>query len=183
MVLQPNRRGMHQGVVVDIATAAPFALQWWTRRVELPLPSALHVSPRRGRPQVLTRQKGEEGGVRVEWIPADEGETRGARPYTSGDNRRQVHWRATAHTGELMVRERERQPPSAEPVTVKVVLPGDPEEAERVAERALGTVVRLLSQGSSVQLATLESSGAVIGRVMDRRAAGRRLARAVAVTP
>ena len=41
-----------------------------------------------------------------------------------------------------MVRELEQ--PAAEPVTITVELPADPEAAERVAEGALGTVVRLL---------------------------------------
>ena len=77
-----------------------------------------------------------------------------------------------------MVRELER--PSAEPVTLTVVLPPDPQEADRVAERALGTITRLLERGSTVLLATLEASGPVTATVADRRAAGRRLARAVA---
>ena len=37
-----------RSVTFDIASAAPFALQWWTRRVQLSLPSALHVAPRCG---------------------------------------------------------------------------------------------------------------------------------------
>ena len=77
-----------------------------------------------------------------------------------------------------MVRELER--PSAEPVTLTVVLPQDPQEAELVAERALGTITRLLERGSTVLLATLEASGPVTAGVADRRGAGRRLARAVA---
>jgi hypothetical protein len=77
-----------------------------------------------------------------------------------------------------MVRERER--PSAEPITLTVVLPSDPDEAERVAERALGTIVQLLERGASVLLATVELSGPILGEVIDRRGAGRRLARALA---
>ena len=42
-----------------------------------------------------------------------------------------------------MVRELER--PSAEPVTLTVDLPQDPQEADRVAERALGTITRFLN--------------------------------------
>ena len=76
-----------------------------------------------------------------------------------------------------MVRELER--PSSEPITLTVVLPRDRHEAERIAERALGSVVRLLERGASVLLATHEDSGTVVGSVADRRAAGRRLARAV----
>ncbi len=54
----PVRRGVHDTVEVDIASAAPFALQWWSRRVRLPLPSALHVSPRCGRGAALSAATG-----------------------------------------------------------------------------------------------------------------------------
>ncbi len=76
-----------------------------------------------------------------------------------------------------MVREVER--PSAGPVTLTIELPPDPDEAERIVERALGTVVDLLATGAPVLLGTLERSGAVLAPVTDRRGAGRRLARAV----
>jgi uncharacterized protein (DUF58 family) len=177
MTLRPNRRGLHDTVTVDVATAAPFALQWWTRRLVLPLPAPLHVSPRCGRPDRPTARVHDDNGDGHEWVPSDMGQPRGAHPYRAGDSRRQVHWRATAHTGELMVRELER--PSAEPVTVTVVLPDDPDAAERAAERALGTVVQVLQSGAPVLLTTMEESGPVVAPVTDRRTAGRRLARAL----
>jgi uncharacterized protein (DUF58 family) len=177
ITLRPEHRGVCGALTLDIASAAPFALQWWTRRIVLPLPSVLHVAPRRGRPQSLPVRDNDESGEAADWLQSDVGQPRGARPYRPGDSRRQVHWRATAHVGELMVRELER--PSAEPITLTVVLPGDSHEAERVAERALATVVRLLDRGASVVLATVEPSGPVVAAVADRRVAGRRLARAV----
>jgi uncharacterized protein (DUF58 family) len=176
--LVPERRGVHDFVALEIATAAPFALQWWTRRVVLPLPSTLYVAPRSGRPESFPLRGDDDTGATIGWVQTDAGQPRGARPYQPGDSRRRVHWSATAHAGELMVRELER--PSAEPVTLTVVLPPDPQEADRVAERALGTITRLLERGSTVLLATLEASGPVTATVADRRAAGRRLARAVA---
>lgn len=174
----PLRRGVRDTVTLDIASAAPFALQWWTRRVQLPLPSVLHVSPRCGRPQPPSTSPHEDAGEVRDHPRTDAGLPRGARPYVSGDSRRLVHWRATAHAGKLMVRELER--PLAGPVTITVDLPGDPEEAERVAEGALGTVVHLLDAGAPVLLGTLEPSGPVLAPVTDRRGAARRLARAVA---
>jgi uncharacterized protein (DUF58 family) len=177
LIVRPAGRGLYDSVTVDIATAAPFALQWWTRRLVLPLPSALHIAPRCGRPDRPMAQVHDDGGEGREWVPSDMGQPRGARPYRAGDSRRQVHWRATAHTGELMVRELER--PSAEPVTVTVLLPYDPDAAERAAERALGTVVQVLASGAAVLLSTMEESGTVVAPVTDRRTAGRRLARAV----
>jgi uncharacterized protein (DUF58 family) len=178
ITLLPERRGVYDTVALDIATAAPFALQWWTRRVHPRLPSPLHIAPRRGRPEPLPWRPREDDGGNRDFVRTDDGEPRGARPYRPGDHRRQVHWRATAHSGELMVRELER--PSAEPIAVTVVLPRDPEEAERVAERALGTVVFLLDRGAPVLLATVEAGGPLLAMVVDRRMAGRRLARAVA---
>jgi uncharacterized protein (DUF58 family) len=179
ITLVPLRRGVHECVTLDIASAAPFALQWWTRRVRIPLPHALHVSPRLGRvAPARPSPREEEAGVVVERPRADSGLPRGARPYGPGDGRRLVHWRATAHAGTLMVKELER--PSADPAVVTVDLPEDPDEAERVAERALGTVVDLLRGGSTVMLDTHEPSGRVVALVADRRVAGRRLARAVA---
>jgi uncharacterized protein (DUF58 family) len=88
-----------------------------------------------------------------------------------------MHWPATAHVGELMVRELEG--PSAEPVTVSVTLPPDPDDAERVAEQAFGTILQLFDRDVPVLLATAEQSGPVTAAVADRRDAGRRLARAI----
>ena len=178
VVLVPTCRGVHASVTLDIASAAPFALQWWTRRVRLPLTSSLHVAPRCGAAQPAPRRPDEGTGDGVEPSRVEAGLPRGARPYVPGDARRLVHWRSTAHAGRLMVREVEQ--PAAEPVTITVELPADPDAAERVAEEALGSVVRLLQGGDSVLLATREESGPVSGPVADRRSAGRRLARAVA---
>ncbi len=177
IALVPVGRGVHDSVTLDIGSAAPFALQWWTRRVLLSLPAALHVSPRCGRAQT-PRQHPDEGAGDVLEQPRPDGSLpRGARPYTPGDSRRLVHWRSTAHAGTLMVRELER--PAAEAVTITVELPADPDAAERVAEGALGTVVNVLEGGAPVLLGTRERSGPVLGPVADRRGAGRRLARAV----
>jgi uncharacterized protein (DUF58 family) len=162
---------------VDVATAAPFGLQWWTRRVWLPMAAPLHVAPRRGRPVALPRWVDHDAGDQGFRTPVQLDEIRGTRQYRSGDSRRHMHWPATAHAGELMVRELEG--PSAEPLTVTVNLPSDPDDAERVAERALGTVLDIFDRGAPVLLATTEKSGPVTGRVADRRAAGRRLAKAV----
>ena len=175
--LIPSHRGVYDWLTVDVATAAPFGLQWWTRRMSLPLPATLHVAPRRGQPIPLPFRDLEHTGESVRRTPADAGEPRGVRPYRAGDNRRHVHWPATAHARELMVREMER--PTAEPVTIQVSLPPDREEAERVAEQALATVVQLLDRDTAVVLGTTELDGAVVAPFEDRREAGRRLALAV----
>jgi uncharacterized protein (DUF58 family) len=178
LTVVPPRRSVYASVIVDIASAAPFALQWWTRRVELPLSSALHVSPRCGAARPLPLLPDDGSGEDVQQPRAEVGLPRGARPYVPGDARRLVHWRSTAHAGRLMVREVEQ--PSAEPVTISVELPADPDAAERLTEGALGSVVAVFAHGAPVLLGTREASGPVLGVVADRRSAGRRLARAVA---
>jgi uncharacterized protein (DUF58 family) len=178
LTLIPEHRGAYDHLVCDVATAAPFGLQWWTKRVELPLATPLLVAPRSGAVSVPQRRASNAEGEETERTRPDSGQPRGARPYKAGDSRRLVHWQASAHTGELMVRELEG--PSTTPITVEVVLPRDQDEAERIAERAFATVAKLLEQGASVRLGTLERSGTVLGAVGDRRSAGRRLARAIA---
>ena len=146
VVLVPVRRGVHDSVTLDIASAAPFALQWWTRRVQLPLPvGAPRLAPLRPGAAAAPTAPTKGRATSLERPRPDEGLPRGARPYVPGDGRRLVHWRSTAHAGKLMVRELER--PAAEPVTITVELPADPDAAERVAEGALGTVVAPARRG------------------------------------
>lgn len=180
ITLLPDHRGVYDSLTLDLATAAPFGVQWWTRRVTLPLPAALHVAPRLGPAVSLPPRRDELSGDSSQRIPADVGEPRGVRPYRPGDSRRHVHWPSTAHGRELMVRELEG--PTAEPVTVTISLPDDPDRAERIAEQALGTVVRLIDRGTPVLLETTESTGPLKAQTNDRRSAGRRIARAVATS-
>jgi uncharacterized protein (DUF58 family) len=177
LTIVPPRRGVYRSLTLDVASAAPFALQWWHRRVTVELPQDLLVAPRRGRSDPPRRQRLEHADEVMVQPRSDAGFPRGARPYVAGDPRHRVHWHATAHAGSLMVKELERS--SGGPVTVVVDLPADADAAERVAERALGTVVELLQDDAAVTLQTLEPSGTVTRPVRDRRQAGRRLARAV----
>jgi uncharacterized protein (DUF58 family) len=176
VTLLPDHRGVYAEIVLDVATAAPFGLQWWTRRVALPLPATLHVAPRLGQAIQLPYWVDDRTGAAGSATPAEAGDARGVRDYRPGDRRRRVHWGATAHAGRLMVREMEE--PSAQPVILRVALPADPDLAERTAECALATTVKLLDRGVRIELATMESGGEVVRPVADRREAGRRLARA-----
>ncbi len=178
LVLVPVARGVHSELVVEMATAAPFGMQWWRRTVTLALPAKLYVAPRRGRPALPDAplpdpRGGRPGAARTR---SSAGDLRAARPYRPGDSRRLVHWPATAHTGELMVRELEQ--PGGRPAEVVVELPPEPAAAEAEAETALGTVLALLDRGLAVSLTTTETTGVVTAPVRDRRDAARRLAAA-----
>jgi len=177
ITLVPVRRGVHQTLTAELASAAPFGMLWWRRRVRLPMPGELVVAPRLGEARPVDPVTESGAGQLPTAVPADVGEPRGVRDYQPGDHRRFVHWPATAHRGDIAVKEMET--PAAEPAVVRAELPAEPDAAEREAERALGSVVAFLAAGRSVTLVTLEAAGARLGPVPDRRTAGRRLARAV----
>ncbi len=131
VTLLPAHRGVHGTVALEIASAAPFGLLWWRRTVTVALPRRLHVRPRLGGPGPFPPDGTTPGGTAPN-APRAGGRTRGVRPYRPGDQRRWVHWPATAHAGELMVRDMEG--PTTGPVSVEVRLPADPEAAERAAD-------------------------------------------------
>jgi uncharacterized protein (DUF58 family) len=176
-VVAPRHRVV-DAVMVDVQSAAPFGIAWWSRRVVLRLPAPLHVAPRQGAPLPLPAAADHGGGEGSGRDAAAVGEPRGVRPYRPGDSRRRVHWPGTAHAGALMVRETEA--PVRRPSVIVVTLPGDEEAGERVAEQALGTVLARISQNVPVVLATSEATGPVLARVAHRIDAQRRLARASA---
>jgi uncharacterized protein (DUF58 family) len=177
VTLIPRNRGVHDHLVVEVASAAPFGLQWWSRTLSLPLAASLHVAPRRGQPIPLPQLDHDQSGIHRRPLLAPIGEPRGVRFYQTGDQRRRVHWPSTAHLGRLMVKEMEE--PSARPLTLKISLPADVEAAERLAERSLGTVIAILDRGAQLVLTTDENEGRVSSPVPGRIEAGRRLARAV----
>ncbi len=153
----PARRGLLHEIDVEIASAAPFGILWWSRRTKLALPIEVCIAPKPTEPVSLPPENDDSPGESELRRSSTFGETRGSRPYQHGDSRRAVNWRASAHTGRLMVREMEV--PSAEPVTVRVVLPGDQDDADLLAGRAYATVLALIGRKRPVMLATHEQTG------------------------
>ncbi len=180
LTLVPPTRGVLRSVLVEIASAAPFGILWWTRRFELLLPRELSVAPRLATPEAVIPL---EGGSASGGSPQRSlgGELHTVLPYQPGDARRSVHWPATAHSGALMVSDRED--PKLAPVALAVELPDDEEAAERAAEHAFGTLVAIVDTGREVILSTREDNGPRTGRVSTRITAGRRLARSVPGAP
>lgn len=81
------------------------------------------------------------------------------RPYAPGDSMRRVHWRASAHHGDLMVREEEREDRRSARLTL--ALDGFEADAFEHALSAAASIVRLLLDGGSV----VDVRGAGGGRV------------------
>ncbi len=177
LVLRPERRGVVDAVLVEVAASAPFGLLWWGRDVALTLPRPLHVAPRSGPEGTASAGRADRRHEGASPAVDSVGDPRGVRAYAPGDSRRAVHWPATAHAGSLMVRETER--PAEEPVVVEALLPADPVAAEAACERAKGTACAWLARGRTVVLVTDEPGCRVRAPVRDRVEVGRRLARAV----
>ena len=167
-------RGVLGTVSVRLATAAPLGLLWWSvdRVVALSVP--VEVAPRIGTGSTHTGGVSHVGEGRGRRIPTGSGDLRGLRPYRSGDNRRRVHWRGTAHTGQLMVRESELQPDAS--VRIVADLPDDPKTAEQPRRGGHGDGVGAARRRPS-RLSRNSRGGYAALRlpVSDRRHAGRRL--------
>jgi uncharacterized protein (DUF58 family) len=176
VIVTPPHRGMLGEIHLRVATAAPLGLLWWSVDRVVTLPVTVAVAPGVASADVpVTESAGDEEG-HGRPVLALSGDIRGVRPYRYGDSRRRVHWRATAHTGSLMVRETETLPDT--PVTIVAELSDDPKRADEQAAEAMSAVAEALGAGKRVHLATRESGESVSGVVSDLCSAGRRLARA-----
>ena len=143
------RRGVFDGSDVVVSTAAPFGLLRTRKSVDVA--SSVIVHP------VLT----DVAGVRLPATPAvtaDEalavsragnGEVfAGVRDYRPGDQRRWIHWRTTARTGQLAVREHEE--PARRPVVLVVAGLKADHAAEHVASAAASVGLHALAQDRPV---------------------------------
>jgi uncharacterized protein (DUF58 family) len=102
---------------------------------------------------VLDRRRGHgerEASTHLE----DGGElAKSVRPYRSGDAMRQIHWKTTARTGQLSVRESEGDAPSQELVLLlDTAWEHDPESFELAVEVAASLLVQAQKQGMDVRL-------------------------------
>jgi len=170
-----NYRGVFDSLEIEAASAAPFGLLWWQRRITLDLPTPLYVAPRvrqsRGGSWDDIERRAGAGTPTL-----GSGELRGATPYVPGAPVNQVNWKLSAHAGSLMLSEREEHQGS---VAVKALLASDPEEAEKTASEILGFLVSELSHARSVVLVTREAGGISSGTVQDVLSAKRRMAKAL----
>ena len=174
LFIEPGHRGRLSAVIVELSSGAPFGMAWWSVERRLELPTTVTISPHSVSPENDAFLEGEPDGRASR--PVEVGEMRGVREYRVGDSPRRVHWRSSAHTGRLMVREDETH--VEVPVRVVAELDDDLSRADEQASRLYGEVTALLRHDRSVILETREQGRRVSAAVEDEREAGRRLARA-----
>ena len=184
------RRGLYQLSGYRIATKFPFSLFRKSRDVDAPL--EVLVYPARypvGRPPARTTSTGDAAVSRL----GRRGEFFGLRERRPGDDRRDIHWRSSARTGRLLVREYEDELARRVVIAVDNALPqavrealadgsplGPPQEAQvNAVERAIcvaaslatvylevGWTVELAARGCHVPAGTGRSHDARIGRAL-----------------
>jgi uncharacterized protein (DUF58 family) len=155
---------------VRISTRFPFGL--FGRSISVPERDTIYVYPRLGR---LTRnwlarhRQALAGSDRRERRPGPEGDFYGIREWRSGDAMRLVHWRSSARTGKLVVRQFEQ--PRNRDVAVILDLwqrekagPTDRENVELAVSFAATVLSDLCRRGGSkVQLATMNHGPHCLG--------------------
>lgn len=174
-------RGVMSGVEIERISNGFCGLAAFSRRERIGLPQALYVGPRPLPPAQPFPELGRgvgDGPAR----PGPEGDSvRSVRAYVPGDPQRQVHWRSSAHHGDLVVKEVAL--PSAPALTILVDLGAGGEAGERAARRAGWYTREALRRGYRVMLATHDRTGRVIDVVGSTTEINRRLAVVVPGSP
>ncbi|WP_431778428.1 DUF58 domain-containing protein [Microbacterium aurantiacum] len=104
-----SRRGVHELGPLAVTLTDPFGLV--RRRVRFPSRTSVTVAPAIVDLTGLTDAPGESGGtLHATTDRLGQGaDNLVARPYAPGDSMRRIHWRATAHRDQLMVRQEESE--------------------------------------------------------------------------
>ncbi len=149
------RRGVYRLHRFTIATSYPFGL--FIKEREIAFPGTVVVWPRTDRAVREAMRAGlrarRAGTVQTLTSPGGRGEYRSLRPYQSGDDPRDVHWRTSARYAEPVVREYERD--AAETLWIALELrTGDAEAGEVAIEAAAALADRTIARGERVALVT-----------------------------
>lgn len=171
-----QRRGVVRTLVLPVRSKGLCGILTCTRAHHIRLPRPLEVGPRPIVPGASFPDLGGgwgDGGVG----PTPDGElVRGLRDYVPGDRLRQVHWRATAHNGELVVKETEE--PQAPVLHLVVDLGEGGAAGEAAAGRCAWYADEALRRGYQVTLTTVEDDLPLTDATPSMLQVNRRLARA-----
>ena len=144
---QAPRRGLVRALELTLSTRAPYHLVEHRLRIDVPLDLAVYPELARVRqPESLGRSV----GALEQHRPGDSGGLRNLRPYQPGDELRRVHWRSSARSGSLMLRELNAEEHAS--VVVELAAPSDPLAFEQALSEAASAVRDGLVRGLRVEL-------------------------------
>lgn len=152
----PLQRGVVPFALVDAKANGPLGLAAAGRRHQVALPTPMFVTPRSIESDIRWPRTRAIGFGTVEGSPIGDDLFRSVRPYRFGDERRRVHWKATARHGELMVRESDGMGVVVVRIIVDLGNPGI--GAEFAAGRAVWVAEAALARGWAVELVTLDAA-------------------------
>ena len=156
VTVPPTSRGIIHFVVVDAVCVGPLGLYKAGRRYRVTPPHPVVVRPRPVPLHIRWPMPRAVGFGLSEVAPRGDDLFRSVRPYKRGDERRKIHWKATARHGELMVREDDGTGIVALQVIIHIVTPGP--IAERVIGNAAWLTEAAIERGWLVQLVTLDDT-------------------------
>ena len=136
-------------------------------RIPRQIPCTVKLRPR---PVPVTELPSLARQMGVSWRPKAGGgfsEQHEIRLYRPGDKLNQVHWKLSAKTGKLMVRE--AMEPAASRVYVEMVLRGSPEELDKKFGQLVWLGDYLLEKGIRYDLRVLTGSGVMLLPVTEAR--------------
>lgn len=166
-------RGVVPLETIVVSTSFPFGL--FVKERDMDLAGEVVVWPRTDRPVREPRPSGERvrsSGESMSGAAGARGEYRGLRPYRSGDDPRDVHWRTTARVGHPVVREYERDRSRALWLCLDLRSVDD-ELGEAAVEIAAALASRASRRGETFGLATQDArvrpggGAAQLERVLD----------------
>lgn len=110
--LMPKRRGIHELDRYQLSTSFPFgfvkrATLATKREAIMIFPALAQVSPA----ILMLCQSAENAGARMRPRRGGDDEFYGLREYRVGENPRMIHWKLSAHSGDLVMREMTRVSP------------------------------------------------------------------------
>ncbi len=175
-----ERRGVLHQLTLRVWCGYPFDLFGRTREVTVDLPHPIFVAPEPIAAHLSVGLIGHPDASGAGGGGIGPGEmVRSLREYVPGDAMRLVHWRVSAASPDLIVKELE---PPERPHLVLIVDVDGP-DGDQIAGEAAGLIQIARREGIPVTLGTFESTGPVMGEVGSMREAGRRLASAVPGLP
>ncbi len=160
------RRGLYTLTGYRLATKFPFALFRKSRDVDAPIEVLVYparVTVARPPPRAATR------GDAVADRLGRRGEFHGLRERRSGDDRRDIHWKSSARTGRLLVREYEDELARRLVIGVDNALPDDVRDAVTANVEDSGAVGPW-SQGFGAMTPALDAQVAALERAISTAA-------------
>ncbi len=150
--LKLNARGEYTWPPATLRWADPFGLFWRSVRVEVPTRLEVYPGTHGLRLPDLLRPLLSEGALSRQLGLDDPLSLRGARAYAPGDPPSRIHWRLSARSGELMVREVERSASSR--LVIALDTRGDSVYLESAVRLAASLIRQALELDLPVSLST-----------------------------